>query len=126
MMDALFCAVCGKKHCTCSTTKITTKHKDEDGNWHTFKTPAFTLNPEDADFIIGDLKTQVNRLRAQVEEVEEIRKENTLSVMPLIGPLLAAWDDLPNDIKGDPEISTVAILLGRIALRMDPNGDDKG
>jgi hypothetical protein len=56
---------------------------------------------------------------------ERVREENTLSVMPLIGPLLDAWDDLPNDVKGASEISRLAVLINRIALRIDPNGDDK-
>jgi len=30
------------------------------------------------------------------------------AVMQLIGGLLDAWDDLPNDVKGDPELERVA------------------
>ena len=37
-----------------------------------------------------------------------LRKKQSLVVIPLIGRLLDAWDDLPNDVKSDPELERVA------------------
>lgn len=41
-------------------------------------------------------------------EREEIRQHQASLVMPLIGRLLDAWEDLPNDVRGGPELSRLA------------------
>jgi len=47
-------------------------------------------------------------------EREKIRKLQAKGVMLIIGPLLDAWDDLPNDVKCDPELERVAERIRRI------------
>lgn len=67
-------------------------------------------------------------------EREQIRQEQSQAVMPLIGPLLDAWDATPNDVKydrrpcaptDDPELARVAAKIGSINNAIDPMGDDK-
>ena len=36
-------------------------------------------------------------------ERQRRRQRQAKAVMPMIGPLLDAWDDLPNDVKDDPD-----------------------
>lgn len=36
-------------------------------------------------------------------EIEALRKEQAAAVMPLIGPLLDAWEGVPNDLRGELE-----------------------
>ena len=50
-------------------------------------------------------------------EVERLRAEQTKAVMPLIGPLLDAWELLDNGTKGDLEIDApnLCAALDRIA-----------
>uniref|UniRef100_A0A6H1ZSG7 Uncharacterized protein n=1 Tax=viral metagenome TaxID=1070528 RepID=A0A6H1ZSG7_9ZZZZ len=43
-----------------------------------------------------------------MSERTKIIREQTKAVMPLIGGLLDAWDDLPNDVKCDWELERVA------------------
>lgn len=38
-----------------------------------------------------------------LHEMAELRRRQVASVMPLIGPLLDAWDGMPNDLKYDLE-----------------------
>ncbi len=38
------------------------------------------------------------------KEQAKLVRLQAINVMPLIGGLLDAWDDLPNDVKGDPEL----------------------
>jgi hypothetical protein len=52
-------------------------------------------------------------------EVEILRQEQAAAVMPLIGPLLDAWDGLPNDVKCDDELSGVRRSIGAISRGMD-------
>ena len=48
------------------------------------------------------------------ERSKEIRRQEK-EVMVLIGPLLDAWDDLPNDVKGDDELKRVAEVIDKIS-----------
>jgi len=48
------------------------------------------------------------------ERLKEIRRQEK-EVMPLMGPLLDAWDDLPNDVKGDDELKRVAEVIDKIS-----------
>ena len=54
------------------------------------------------------------------ERVRLVRLQER-NTMPLIGGLLDAWDSLPNDIKGDPELTMVAKYINMIYIAMDPN-----
>lgn len=42
-------------------------------------------------------------------ELEGLRNEQAKAVMPLIGPLLDAWEGVPNDMKCELEDLTEAI-----------------
>lgn len=41
------------------------------------------------------------------------------AVMPMIGPLLDAWDGIPNDVKSDEEMSELRKHLNAIAYAME-------
>lgn len=43
-------------------------------------------------------------------ERERLRREQAERVMPLIGPLLDAWDGMPNDEK-DPDSPLYALMV---------------
>lgn len=55
--------------------------------------------------------------RVSVPEVDRLRREQSEAVMPLIGPLLDAWDGLPNDEK-NPD-STLFRTIEKIARAME-------
>jgi hypothetical protein len=50
-------------------------------------------------------------------ELDLLRREQAAAVMPLIGPLLDAWDGMPNDEK-DPD-STLFRVMEKIAAAME-------
>ena len=52
-------------------------------------------------------------------ERESIRRRQTRDVMSLIGNLLDAWDDLPNDVKTDPELERLATKIELIDHAME-------
>lgn len=55
-------------------------------------------------------------------EIERLRKKQSKAVMELIGPLLDAWDGMPNDVKGQMEEEEALDLchyLRRIAKAME-------
>lgn len=56
-------------------------------------------------------------------EVSAARKRQAQKVMPIIGPFLDAWDELPNDVAGLPELSEVRRYVRRIHRAME---DDDG
>ena len=47
------------------------------------------------------------------------RRRQTRKVMPLIGPLLDAWDGTPNDIKSDDGIANVREIIAQIDAAME-------
>lgn len=53
------------------------------------------------------------------DERVEGRKRQARKVMPMIGPLLDAWEALPNDVKGDPELMGLHYHLTRINRAME-------
>jgi len=53
------------------------------------------------------------------QDRERIRKEQSRNVMPLIGQLLDAWDELPNDVKSGPELNRLAKNIQRIDIAME-------
>lgn len=48
-------------------------------------------------------------------ERERERRRQNKAVMPLIGPLLDAWDDLPNDVKGDDDLKRLSEVIDKIS-----------
>ncbi len=53
------------------------------------------------------------------DERKQLRKEQAKKVMPLIGPLLDAWDALPNDLSTDEELQEVMETIGKINNAME-------
>ncbi len=51
-------------------------------------------------------------------ERERERRRQNKAVMPLIGPLLDVWDDLPNDVKGDEELKRLSEVIDKISYGM--------
>lgn len=51
-------------------------------------------------------------------ERERERRRQNKAVMPLIGPLLDAWDDLPNDVKDDEELKRLSEVIDKISYGM--------
>ncbi len=47
------------------------------------------------------------------------RKRQARKVMPLIGPLLDAWDALPNDLKEDDGMVELGYFVRRINKAME-------
>jgi hypothetical protein len=56
-------------------------------------------------------------LPSREEERDQLRRDQAERVMPLIGPLLDAWDGTPNDEK-DPD-STLFRVMEKIARAME-------
>ena len=52
-------------------------------------------------------------------ERESIRERQAKDVMSLIGDLLDAWDELPNDVKTDPELERLAAKIESIDHAME-------
>jgi len=52
-------------------------------------------------------------------ERESIRERQAKDVMSLIGDLLDAWDELPNDVKTDPELERLATKIELIDHAME-------
>ena len=52
-------------------------------------------------------------------ERESIRRRQAKDVMSLIGDLLDAWDELPNDVKTDPELERLAAKIESIDHAME-------
>lgn len=73
--------------------------------------------PEAVDYVVLNLiKDQFER-EGMGERERERRRQNK-AVMPLIGPLLDAWDDLPNDVKGDEELKRLSEVIDKISYGM--------
>ena len=64
-------------------------------------------------WMTSDLEVAIERER------DEGRKKQARKVMPLIGPLLDAWEALPNDLAGDPELKSVRGIIRRIDRAME-------
>jgi len=56
-----------------------------------------------------------------MNERKIIRLKQSKDVMPLIGGLLDAWDDLPNDVKSDPELEKLSKHIQKIDDAMEGN-----
>jgi hypothetical protein len=61
------------------------------------------------------------KLMIDKERAKMIRTQ-IKTVMPLIGGFLDAWDDLPNDVKCDPELDNVREHIERIDRAMEGEG----
>ena len=53
------------------------------------------------------------------------RRRQSKKVMPLIGRLLDAWDDIPNDTKDDEEFEKLANIIGLIDCAMEGDHEDE-
>lgn len=51
-------------------------------------------------------------------EREQLRRAQSEAVMPLIGPLLDAWEGLPNDVACDEELGAVRLRIKDISRAM--------
>jgi hypothetical protein len=56
---------------------------------------------------------------AGADTLELLRQEQAAAVMPLIGPLLDAWDGVPNDVAGDEGLAEVRKHIKRVARGME-------
>jgi hypothetical protein len=53
------------------------------------------------------------------KEQVRLSRLQAINVMPLIGGMLDAWDDLPNDVKSDPELERLSKHILRIMDAME-------
>ena len=62
------------------------------------------------------------------QEILDERAAQAGRVLAVVGPLLDAWDALPNDVRRDPELKDFAIWVGRLDSAMEGNlsEDDTG
>lgn len=54
-------------------------------------------------------------------EVARLRAEQAAAVMPLIGPLLDAWEQVPTDLRD--ELSDLAGIIAEIDAAMEGDAD---
>jgi len=59
-----------------------------------------------------------------MSERERMIKAQAKLVMPMIGPLLDAWQGLPNDVSEDEDLESVAELMEKINEAMENAGED--
>lgn len=52
-------------------------------------------------------------------ELDSLRVEQAKKVMPMIGPLLDAWDGLPNDVVMMPELKELRAQIRNITRAID-------
>lgn len=52
-------------------------------------------------------------------ELAALRKAQAREVMPIIGPLLDAWEGLPNDVQGMDDLTEVADYMNALQQAMD-------
>lgn len=53
------------------------------------------------------------------KERDQLRKEQAENVMPMIGSLLDRWEDLPNDVKSDAELSVFRKSIDNVRMAME-------
>lgn len=58
------------------------------------------------------------------KELEQLRRKQMRAVMPLIGPLLDAWDGAPNDLKGEIEEGATDLAEALDSIRDAMEGGD--
>lgn len=84
------------------------------GTWEFSPAPA-GVYPDTAKSI-----TAVYTKQPQAEAVrEQLRAAQVAATTPLIGPLLDAWDGLPNDLKYAEELSNLRKQIGGINMAME-------
>ena len=54
-----------------------------------------------------------------MSEVERLRKAQSRIVMPMIGPLLDAWEQLPNDVSQMDELAALKNHIEQIWNAME-------
>lgn len=52
-------------------------------------------------------------------EIEKLRRQQANKVMPLIGPLLDAWEGISNDTKSEPDLKHFASQIHRLYQAME-------
>jgi hypothetical protein len=60
-----------------------------------------------------------------MSEREKMIKAQAKLVMPMIGPLLDAWQGLPNDISEDEELVSIAEWMEKINEAMESAGGEE-
>lgn len=58
-------------------------------------------------------------MTAPLTERDRLRAAQSKAAMRLIGPLLDAWDGLPNDLKLDPALKDFARLMTKVHAAME-------
>lgn len=58
------------------------------------------------------------------KELERLRRKQMRAATPLIGPLLDAWDEVPNDLKGEIEEGATDLAEALDSIRDAMEGDD--
>ena len=61
----------------------------------------------------------MSTLHAVKRERQGLRIVQAKVVMPLVGPLLDAWEGVPNDVKCTGELGILAHYLDKIAAAME-------
>ena len=66
------------------------------------------------------LKKTADEIRDKVDRLNErFDAEPPKTVMPMIANMLNAWDDLPNDVKSDPELERLFRHIQKIDSAME-------
>lgn len=63
-------------------------------------------------------------MSAHEKELAALRKAQAREVMPIIGPLLDAWQGLPNDVSDQDELTEVAGYMEALEQAMDADPND--
>lgn len=74
----------------------------------------------------AEIVDELLRRRDPIEtELEALRKAQVREVMPIIGPLLDAWQGLPNDVSDVDELMEVADYMEALEQAMDADPDSQ-
>ena len=60
-----------------------------------------------------------NDKKRHADAIASVRARQSRKVMPIIGPLLDAWEGLPNDIACLPELKQIRRYIQRIYVAME-------
>lgn len=75
----------------------------------------------------AEIVDELLRRRDPVEqERDALRKAQAREVMPIIGPLLDAWQGLPNDVSDVDELTEVAGYMEALEQAMDADSTSDG
>ncbi len=54
-----------------------------------------------------------------MDNLKQLRQNQAERVMPMIGPLLDAYEQLPNDLKTDPDLDSIRKIVAAINKAME-------